>query len=131
MAKELEPGRGPQLSQQELDLIERFQTAYNAIDRRLRKVLGKEKNASFTLVVKEYARSKPSWAADADYLEKVGDLRNVLVHERTESYQYLAIPTLTVWELLPDGMSCKRSEPTSAWLRHPPEALRFTSAPLP
>lgn len=72
MAKELEPGRGPQLSQQELDLIERFQTAYNAIDRHLRKVLGKEKNAPFTLVVKEYARSKPSWAADADYLEKVG-----------------------------------------------------------
>ncbi len=39
MAKKLEPGRGPQLSQQELDLIERFQTAYNTIDRYLRKVL--------------------------------------------------------------------------------------------
>ncbi len=49
MAKELEPGRGPQLSQQELDLIERFQTAYNAIDRRHARFLVKKRTPHLPL----------------------------------------------------------------------------------
>ena len=70
----------PQLSQQELDLIERFRTTYRAIEKHLRHLLrkGQESNASLTSLAAEYARMNKRWSAEAEYLKRVGDLRNVL-----------------------------------------------------
>ena len=93
MIRRSEFGHSKELSPEELNLIERFEAAYNAIDHHLRKVLAKDRKVSFSRLVNEYERMRRSFANDADYLKSVGDLRNVLIHEKTEPYQYLAIPT--------------------------------------
>lgn len=107
------PARGPgmkisgsertaRLSQQELDLIERFRSSYHAIEKHLRTLLRKsqEGNASLTSLAAEYARISKGWSAEAEYLKRVGDLRNVLIHETIKPYQYLAVPTLTAVQRL-------------------------------
>ena len=44
------------LPEEQLDLIEHFETDYNAVDRFLRKALGSDKQVSFTHLVNEYSR---------------------------------------------------------------------------
>jgi len=87
---------GKRLSQQEHDLIERFEAAYNRIDGRLRRALTKKKRISFIQVVTDYARNKRFWTDDAEFLKVIGKLRNVIIHEKTQPYKYLAVPTPTM-----------------------------------
>jgi hypothetical protein len=47
---------GVRLPEEQLDLIEHFETDYNAVDRFLRKALGSDKQVSFTHLVNEYSR---------------------------------------------------------------------------
>src|SRR5438132_5971195 len=83
---------GVRLPEEQLDLIEHFETDYNAVDRFLRKALGSDKQVSFTHLVNEYSRRHAGWR-DADLLKTIGEVRNAIVHSKTEAYRYLAVPT--------------------------------------
>jgi predicted transcriptional regulator len=48
--------------------------------------------ASFAHLVKTYSQKNPGWR-DADLLRTIGNVRNSIVHEKTEPYGYVAIPT--------------------------------------
>ncbi len=75
----------------ELDLIERFMTAYNAIDNHLQNVLHSGHTSSFRSSVDLYAKRNRGWK-DADLLRMVAGLRNLLVHEKVEPYEYPCVP---------------------------------------
>jgi predicted transcriptional regulator len=87
------------MSDDQHDLFERFEAAYNSIDHFLRKHLGKEATASFASLVKDYEQKQRS-GADCDYLRMAAELRNFLVHRKTKPYQPLAVPTLPVVQKL-------------------------------
>ena len=59
----------------ELDLIERFITAYNAIDNHLQNTLHSGHTSSFRSSVDLYAKRHRGWK-DADLLRLVAGLRN-------------------------------------------------------
>jgi predicted transcriptional regulator len=84
---------------EQADLWERFQVAYNNIDRQFRKLLNTDRAQSFTSLIKKYEETH-RLGADGDYLRMTADLRNVLVHEKTKPYVQLAIPTEEVVERL-------------------------------
>jgi predicted transcriptional regulator len=81
-----------ELSKEQLDLIEGFQTNYNAVDRFLRSQLQATNQTSFTALVNEYSRKHPGWR-DSELLRLIAEVRNAIVHGRTEPYRYVAIPT--------------------------------------
>jgi hypothetical protein len=87
------------LSKEQLDLIERFIISYNTIDRHLRDLLKAEQNVPFSQLVREYAARNPRWH-DQETLRMAGDLRNVVVHQRQNSYEYLSVPIPSVVENL-------------------------------
>jgi predicted transcriptional regulator len=80
-------------SAEEQDRIERFESAYNAIDRLLRKELGKDNLASFASMIKEYSQRGRLGKADQENLRAFADLRNVLIHEKVKPRYHLAAPT--------------------------------------
>jgi predicted transcriptional regulator len=80
-------------SSEEQDRIERFESAYNAIDRFLRKELAKDNLASFAHMIKEYSQRGRLGKADQENLRAFADLRNVLVHEKVKPRYHLAAPT--------------------------------------
>jgi predicted transcriptional regulator len=80
------------LSKDQLDLIEQFEADYNVVDRFLRKALGDDKQVPFTYLVSHYSRQHLAWQ-DADLLRTIGELRNAIVHGKTEPYRYIAIPS--------------------------------------
>ncbi|MFI5107572.1 MAG: hypothetical protein ACHP78_01865 [Terriglobales bacterium] len=80
------------LSKEQLDLIEHFESDYNAVDHFLRNALGSDNQVSFTHLVKEYAHKHPGWR-DADLLRTLSKVRNAIVHGKTEPYRYVAVPT--------------------------------------
>lgn len=85
------------LSTEQFDLIQRFEADYNAVDQSLRKALGKDKQVSFTELVRRYADKHPNWRDD-EMLRTIADIRNIIVHGKTEPYHYVAIPTPTIAE---------------------------------
>jgi len=87
------------MSDDQRELVERFEAAYNSIDRFLRKRLGKEHSTSFIALVADYERTH-RMGTDSDYLRMAADLRNVLVHEKTKPYQPVAVPTMPVVDTL-------------------------------
>lgn len=87
------------LTEEQLDLIDRFVAAYNAIDDYLREKLYHEKSTPFSQLVRGYAALNPRWG-EQDFLLKIGDLRNVVVHQRGRSNEYLSVPMLSVVENL-------------------------------
>lgn len=80
------------LTEDQLDLIQQFEADYNAVDYFLRKGSNSDKPSSFVHLVNEYSRSHAGWH-DADLLKIVADVRNAIVHGKTEAYRYLAVPT--------------------------------------
>ena len=86
-----------QPGQEQLDLIERFLNAYNAIEHNLRDLLGKKDHVSFSYLVQIYADRYPRWR-EKRFLRMVGELRNVTVHQREHRYEYLSVPLLSVVE---------------------------------
>jgi predicted transcriptional regulator len=83
------------LSTEQIDAIEHFEADYNAVDKHLRKDLGFDSAQSFTALVKEYARRHIGWR-DADLLATISDVRNAIVHGKTEAYRYVAVPTPSI-----------------------------------
>jgi predicted transcriptional regulator len=87
------------LSQEQLDLIEHFEADYNAIDHFLRRALGNEKQTSFSHLVREFSRRHPGWR-DGDLLSTVAEIRNAIVHGKTEAYRYVAVPAPAIIDQL-------------------------------
>lgn len=87
------------LSKEQLDLIERFLVAYNAIDHHLRELLATDQSPSFSQLVREYAARYPRWR-ERENLRMIGDLRNAVVHQRERSYEYLSVPLPSIVENL-------------------------------
>jgi predicted transcriptional regulator len=87
------------LSQEQVDLIEHFEADYNAIDGFLRRAVGSDKYTSFSSVVGEYARRHAGWR-DRDLLVTVAEIRNAIVHGKTEPYRYVAVPVPAILEQL-------------------------------
>ena len=83
------------VSKEQLDTIQQFEADYNAIDHFLRTAVRAEKQISFTHVVTEYSRGHGGWR-DGDLLRTIAELRNAIVHTRTEPYRYLAVPLESV-----------------------------------
>jgi CBS domain-containing protein len=76
----------------EHDRVERFLTAFNAIDRLLRERTGiGDHGASFRSVLRRFLRTQ-GWRG-AERLEEYADLRNLLVHETLAPDAWLAVPT--------------------------------------
>ena len=73
----------------EIERIERFIAAYNAID----DVLQRDMPApgTFRSAVDNFARANPWWR-DAETLRVFAALRNFLVHEKTRPFDYPCVP---------------------------------------
>jgi CBS domain-containing protein len=101
------------LTAAELDLIERFISAYNSIDSHLQSLDGGNSSHSFRGLVDAYAR-RHRWWQDVETLRICAGLRNILVHDKLEPYQYPCIPAL---ELVNDIESARDR------LLHPKRAI--------
>jgi predicted transcriptional regulator len=84
-----------QLTQEQNELIQRFITCYNAIDKELKHRLGVDQYESFARVVDAYGDKNQYWAYKNE-LKTIGELRNFLVHKQTAPKQHLAVPTADV-----------------------------------
>ena len=80
------------MSNEDFDLIERFVTAFNRIDRYLRDLYRADDRMSFGRLVEIHLRKNPHWR-DADALRSFKSVRNVIIHERDLPYRYLFVPT--------------------------------------
>lgn len=82
----------------ERERIDRFETAYNRIDRDLGKLIGDtaERRHGFAARVRIAANKRRRLARHVDFLLEIGELRNALVHTRVEVDHYLASPTAEV-----------------------------------
>ena len=76
----------------DLDLIERFISAFNAIDFHLQALLGESERASFRGLVDVYAK-RHRWWRDAETLRVFASLRNVIVHDKVVPYENVCVPT--------------------------------------
>jgi predicted transcriptional regulator len=83
------------LPKDQLDLIQHFEADYNSIDQFLRKSLDSNRQAPFSYLVSEYSGRHSGWQ-DADLLRMTAEVRNAIVHGKTEPYRYVAIPTPAV-----------------------------------
>ena len=73
----------------ELERIERFIAAYNAVDDYVQRELGTAQ--SFRSAVDLWAKRHPWWR-DADSLRVFAALRNFLIHEKLRPFDYPAVP---------------------------------------
>jgi predicted transcriptional regulator len=107
------------MTPQELDSVERFLAAYNALDAYFQSTLGTTSHQSFRSLVDLYAK-RNAWWDDAETLRSFANLRNVLVHEHTEPYEYVCVPS---------PQTVERIEAIRDRLLHPETALpRFQRA---
>jgi predicted transcriptional regulator len=86
------PAETSGLSKHQLDLIEQFESLYNTIDRVLRNELRSPSKATFRDVVEEYCANHRGWP-DVQLMRTTGNVRNAMVHTKTEPYRYLVLPT--------------------------------------
>ncbi len=76
----------------ERDRVERFLTAFNAVDRLLRERTGVDDHGvPFRTVLRRFLRAQP-WRG-AERLSEYAELRNLLVHETLAPDAYLAVPS--------------------------------------
>lgn len=81
----------------DLNLIERFVSAFNAVDFHLQGALGEGDRSSFRALVDLYAR-RHRWWPDAEPLRVFASLRNVIIHDKIAPYEYVCVPTAQVVE---------------------------------
>src|SRR5271157_4912787 len=80
------------LSREQIDLIQRFEANFNAVEHSLHVALGIEEYEKFTHLVRNYAKSHAGWG-DAELLIRIAKIRNVIVHDKTEPFHYPVVPT--------------------------------------
>lgn len=76
----------------DMDLIERFIGAFNAIDVYLEKALHVSHNQSFRSLVDLFAK-RNKWWNDANWLHVYADLRNIIIHDKVAAFEYPCVPT--------------------------------------
>jgi CBS domain-containing protein len=84
----------------ELDRIERFLSAFNAIEGRLRQSLDAGNGVGFRELSRRYAHRHRWWKREDDAMEPLAEMRNFLVHRRVEPHVYAAVPRREVVELI-------------------------------
>jgi hypothetical protein len=83
------------MSPEEMERIQQFLTAFNAIEQNLREILQKDDEITFSHLVSLYRDRNPRWGdSDGKILKKFIALRNVIVHGPIKSGDYLSIPLL-------------------------------------
>ena len=87
------------LSREQLDLIQRFEADFNAIQHFLEAAVGIEEHETFTQLVLNYAKNHTGWV-DAELLRRIAKIRNVIVHDKTEPFHYPVVPTRAINEEL-------------------------------
>jgi len=80
------------LSQEQEDRIDAFIESYNAIEKHLEEVVKRERYTGFTSLVRDYQKQFGNWE-DAQSVLEMARLRNVIVHNLTEPYEFLSVPT--------------------------------------
>jgi hypothetical protein len=81
-------------------LVERLEAAYNQIDLHIRAETHADTVSSFSKVVGDFVKGGQLSRRDKDLLSLVADLRNLLVHRKTEPNVYVAVPSASVVEAL-------------------------------
>jgi predicted transcriptional regulator len=80
-------------SKEELDLIQGFEADYNKVDRFLRETFSNsDPRVPFSHLINLFSDAHPGWP-DAGLLRIISEVRNAIVHKKTEPYGYAAIPT--------------------------------------
>jgi hypothetical protein len=74
---------GERLSKEQFDLIQQFESDYNAVDHALRKALGSDKQVPFRRLVFLYSERHTFWG-DAEPLKTIAEIRNAIVLGKTE-----------------------------------------------
>lgn len=89
------------MSMTEKDRVERFEAAYNRIDHALTELTEQKRHKRpFAAKVRLAANRRRRLGRHADFLLEIGELRNALVHQRTDRDYYIAVPNEdTVLEL--------------------------------
>ncbi|MEY3025470.1 MAG: hypothetical protein RLZZ238_367 [Planctomycetota bacterium] len=76
--------------------IDRFEAAYNRIDREMQRLLDEPREGrrrGFASCVRQIAAERRHFGRHLDFLLEIGELRNALVHNRTGVDEYIAVPT--------------------------------------
>lgn len=76
--------------------IDRFESAYNRIDRELQRLLDASRDGhrrGFAASVRQICAERRHFARHLDFLLESGELRNALVHNRFGHSEYIAVPT--------------------------------------
>jgi CBS domain-containing protein len=83
--------------------IERFESAYNRIDRELQRLLDEPREGrrrGFAANVRQISAERRHFGRHLDFLLEAGELRNALIHNRFGATEYIAVPTLATVEKL-------------------------------
>lgn len=82
------------IHRRERERIDRFEAAYNRIDRGLGELVDARspRRQTFAARVRIAANRTRRLARHVDFLHEIGELRNALVHNRTEADVYIAVP---------------------------------------
>jgi CBS domain-containing protein len=79
----------------EQERVERFETAYNRIDRALSDIAdrnGEGRRRTWASKVRIAANRVRRLGRHVDFLHEIGELRNAIVHNRTGDERYIAVP---------------------------------------
>jgi len=91
---------GTELPLESIDRIERFLAAFNAIEQYFRTSLRENSELPFLTLLFDYSKQWPMTLDDLYLLRACADLRNAIVHHRTEPRRYISVPVPSVvWEL--------------------------------
>jgi CBS domain-containing protein len=105
--------------------VDRFLTAFNAIEGALRRALRSHKNVGFRELARDFARRNSWWRTAQESLGPIADIRNFLVHETVEPNIYAAVPSLEVIEVI-EGIRDELLKPTTVFDRYQKPVLEFT-----
>ena len=75
------------------DRVEAFLTAFNEIEQKLKREVGKDYSESISSAALAYKTRYPRWNSDYESMRAFIDLRNVLVHMRFRMHEHLSIPS--------------------------------------
>jgi CBS domain-containing protein len=78
------------------DRIDRFEAAYNRIDREMQRLLDNVRDGhrrGFASSVRQICAERRHFGRHLDFLLESGELRNALVHNRFGHSEYIAVPT--------------------------------------
>ena len=93
-----DPRINGQATQEERSRIDRFEAAYNRIDRELQRLLDEPREGrrrGFASCVRQIASERRHFGRHLDFLLEAGELRNAIVHNRMGAAEYIAVPTLS------------------------------------